>query len=218
MKPIIVVDFDGTITRPPLMYFKLYNNICDQYGGRKLQECETHNIRELSPHEIFTYLGISRWMIPFLVRRMKSEISSHVTDLPLIENMKDVLRDLRDAGYKMSIISTNSEKNIRSYLKFNSMEYFTHIQCDTSIFHKHRSLLIYLKKNDLNPKEILYVGDEVRDIRSCKQVGVPIVSVTWGLHSRDSLEKWNPDHIIDDPRELLDVVKERSTGLDRYYL
>jgi phosphoglycolate phosphatase-like HAD superfamily hydrolase len=46
-----------------------------------------------------------------------------------------------------------------------------------------------LREQSLQPADILYVGDEVRDVEACQKVGVKIIAVTWGLNSQEALEK-----------------------------
>lgn len=55
----------------------------------------------------------------------------------------------------------------------------------------------------------MYVGDEVRDIEACQKVGIKIAAVTWGLNTKEALERYHPDSLIDKPQQLLDLVNER---------
>jgi phosphoglycolate phosphatase len=58
-----------------------------------------------------------------------------------------------------------------------------------------------MQKND-----VVYIGDEYRDILACKKSKIKIISVTWGFDSRDLLVSGNPDFIVDSPVELLNVI------------
>jgi phosphoglycolate phosphatase len=46
------------------------------------------------------------------------------------------------------------------------------------------------------------VGDETRDIDAAREAGVQCAAVTWGIHSRQVLQKHAPAAIIDKPEEL----------------
>ncbi|HEU4679284.1 MAG TPA: HAD hydrolase-like protein, partial [Terrimicrobiaceae bacterium] len=61
-------------------------------------------------------------------------------------------------------------------------------------------------KQHVSAAEILFVGDETRDIEACQKVGVRIVAVTWGYNSRRSLVAMKPDFIFDDPKELVALM------------
>ena len=54
--------------------------------------------------------------------------------------------------------------------------------------------------------EILYVGDDLRDIQAGKSAGMKTIAVRWGyLGVDDPIETWGADWIIDAPTELIDI-------------
>lgn len=55
--------------------------------------------------------------------------------------------------------------------------------------------------------EVIYVGDETRDVEAAKKVGVKVIAVTWGINSEKILRKQNPDYLIVKPKELIEVLK-----------
>lgn len=54
--------------------------------------------------------------------------------------------------------------------------------------------------------EVLYVGDSAVDIETARRACVESVAVTWGFRSEHELRAANPDHIIDDPAEILSLI------------
>ena len=48
----------------------------------------------------------------------------------------------------------------------------------------------------------MYIGDEVRDIVSCKHVGIPIYSVTWGFDEPEFLKEQNEKGIVESVEQL----------------
>jgi HAD-hyrolase-like len=58
--------------------------------------------------------------------------------------------------------------------------------------------------------DILFVGDETRDIEACQKVGIRIAAVTWGYNSRRSLVAMKPDFVFDDPQELVSLLARQS--------
>ena len=51
------------------------------------------------------------------------------------------------------------------------------------------------------------IGDSGVDMQTAKNAGVRSVGCTWGFRSREELEKYGADHIIDSPLELLNILK-----------
>ena len=60
-------------------------------------------------------------------------------------------------------------------------------------------------KQALHPSNVLYVGDEVRDIEAAKKAGIRIAAVTWGYNSKKALEAYKPDYLVTKPEELLQI-------------
>ena len=54
--------------------------------------------------------------------------------------------------------------------------------------------------------EVLYVGNSAVDVETARRACVESVAVTWGFRSEHELRAANPDHIIDDPAEILSLI------------
>ena len=64
-----------------------------------------------------------------------------------------------------------------------------------------------MEKHNLKPQEIIYVGDEVRDIQACKKIGVKIIAVSWGYNSKEILDREKPDYLVNKPIEIPKILK-----------
>ena len=62
----------------------------------------------------------------------------------------------------------------------------------------------------MTTSEILYIGDEVRDIVSTRKVGVNMIAVTWGYNARTRLQRESPGWLVDKPADILEVIKKLS--------
>ena len=68
-------------------------------------------------------------------------------------------------------------------------------------------LLAALAKLRAEPHEAAYVGDSPFDVRAAKAGGLFAVAVGWGgIHADDVLLAAEPDILVHDPEELLDVL------------
>ena len=56
---------------------------------------------------------------------------------------------------------------------------------------------------------MLYIGDELRDVKASQKAGVPIAAVTWGFNSRQSLAAAKPDYLFDRPADFLTLLANR---------
>jgi phosphoglycolate phosphatase len=64
-----------------------------------------------------------------------------------------------------------------------------------------------MKKYRVTAEEILYVGDEHRDIEACQKTGVKMAAVTWGFDPLSLLQRGGPDYIADRPEDIITAVK-----------
>ena len=94
-----------------------------------------------------------------------------------------------------------------SFLKNHELEqFFEFIYAGTTLFGKHKVIKKLLKEKQLLPHEVMYIGDETRDINSAKKSRVQCVGVTWGFNSSQALAKQEPDFLIHNPYELMTIL------------
>lgn len=68
-------------------------------------------------------------------------------------------------------------------------------------------ILIAADKFDIKPDQIVKVGDSIIDIEEGKNAGCALsIGITTGAHTPEQLQSANPDHIINNLRELLELV------------
>jgi phosphoglycolate phosphatase len=73
------------------------------------------------------------------------------------------------------------------------------------MFSKEEKILYAIKKYDVAPQDIYYIGDTTGDIKEGKQAGVKTVGITWGWHSKEKMAAAKPDYLFDAPQELLQL-------------
>jgi phosphoglycolate phosphatase len=84
---------------------------------------------------------------------------------------------------------------------------FDFINTSIRIWGKSKGLKNLISKNGFAVEDIVYVGDETRDIDAAKKVGVRVAAVTWGYNSYEKLASHNPDYIIQKPQDLLTLCR-----------
>lgn len=64
-------------------------------------------------------------------------------------------------------------------------------------------------KVELEPKDCLYIGDSVFDLRAAHAAGMDSIAVTYGLFEQKILEKEKPHYIVENPNELIRILKHK---------
>jgi phosphoglycolate phosphatase len=204
---VIIFDFDGTIADTVDALVSIANRLAKEFGYVQITPEELALLRNLTSREIINYSGISVFKIPFLVKKVKGELKSRIQELKPIPGMKEALINLKNAGHHLGIITSNSKDNVTEFLRINELDnLFEFIYSGITIFGKTTIINNVLKQKQLQPEEVIYVGDETRDIEASKKANIKVVAVTWGFNSPEVLAKQNPNYLIHHPSELLDVV------------
>ena len=65
---------------------------------------------------------------------------------------------------------------------------------------------IIVEQLGVKPEEVLYVGDETRDVQAAQKCNVRMAAVCWGYNSSQILHHYRPDYIISQPGELIQIL------------
>lgn len=209
MKKHIIFDFDGTLANSIEVVVKVYNGLAEQYSFNQINPNEYRNMMKLSLREKIKVLNIPMSKV-LVIRKFSQEFKRqykfHLKSLQLFNGMLEVLSTLYEKGYTLSIITSNSESNIMAYMDQQGISYFDQVKSSKGLFAKDKSLKQYMRSNRLSNKDLIYIGDEVRDIQACKKMNVEVIAVTWGMDQRQALLAENPDHIVNKPNEILNLI------------
>jgi phosphoglycolate phosphatase len=203
----ILFDFDGTLVDSRALLIKLYNEMAVQHHFRIIRDQDLALLRSLSISERMEHLGVPVLQIPKLAMAGRLRYQENIRTLHIVPGMKEVIARLSAQGIKSSILSSNSAGNIRLFLKNNKLDdAFKEIVSAKHVFGKHHSIRKIMKQWGTAPYQMIYVGDELRDIEACKKLGVPIIAVTWGYDSPQLLHTGDPDYVVNSPAELLKII------------
>lgn len=201
---IILFDFDGTIADTYQAIADITNELSSEFGYKPVDREELLLLKNLSSREIVKKTEISLFKIPFLVKRVRKELTKEIGELKPIEGIDRVLFKLKAHGYRLGIVTSNDRENVEIFLAKNNLDsLFNFIYSSTSIFGKHRTIDRIVRQKKLNRDEIVYVGDETRDIRAARKSRIGIVAVSWGFNSGDILAEHKPDFLVDRPQQLI---------------
>ena len=204
---VILFDFDGTIADTYQAIANITNQLSTEFGYKTLSEEELSLIKNLSSREIVQLSEISVFKLPFLVRRVRTELSKEIAELDPIAGIQSVLETLRNQGYILGIVTSNNKENVDIFLEKNKLDnLFRYIYSGTAIFGKHKVLNRVMKEHDLAKADVIYVGDETRDIRSARKSQIATVAVSWGFNAAEILAEHKPDYLVNRPYELLKAI------------
>ncbi|WP_026732599.1 HAD-IA family hydrolase [Fischerella sp. PCC 9605] len=204
---VIIFDFDGTIADTVDALVSIANRLAKEFGYVQITPEELALLRNLTSREIINYSGISLFKIPFLVKKVKEELKNKIPELEPIPGMKEALTLLKTEGHRLGIITSNSKDNVTEFLTINELNnLFEFIYSGVTIFGKTTIINNLLRQKQIGTEEVIYVGDETRDIEASKKANIKVIAVTWGFNSPEVLAKQNPNFLIHHPSELVEVI------------
>jgi len=204
---ILIFDFDGTVADTFYHTLAITNRLSSEYGFKKVEPHEVGLLKDMPVWKIISYLRIPMIKMPFIAARVRQELSKEISLVKPAAGLKEVLLKLKESDYRIGILTLNSKKNVKRFLEVNELK-FNFILISSQIMGKTRKLKALMVKEGLRSGNVLYIGDEVRDIEAAQKAGIRIAAVTWGYNSKKALEAYNPDYLVTKPEELLQICTE----------
>lgn len=206
MGNFLIFDFDGTIIDSRDLIIQRYNEIAERDNYKKIDKLDIVKLSDLSIAERCRTLNVPMYKIPSIALEVRKHYKRDLPNLRIKDRVAELLYNLKKEGFRLGIISSNEKSNIIEFLKVNDLDIFESVFSEKNIFGKHHAINKFIKKLNLEIKNTIYIGDEVRDIISCKKVSIKVIAVTWGYDSLNFLLENKPDFIANDPAEILNIV------------
>jgi phosphoglycolate phosphatase-like HAD superfamily hydrolase len=179
----IIFDFDGTIADSFDVIVDIFEHITKR--PEKLTEEQMLELRGYPLEIVAERLHIRWWRIPFLLARGRRMMARRMHEIPVFEGMGKVIEELHAEGHELFVVSSNSKRNVRKFLKAHHMyNHFVDIRGNAGLLGKSR------------------------DVVSAKAIGMPVVAVSWGFASTDFLKSLHPTALAYEPQEIVRILGE----------
>ncbi|MGG6293493.1 HAD hydrolase-like protein [Leptolyngbya sp. AN02str] len=214
-KPVKVVlfDFDGTIADSFDVILALTNRIARDFGYKPASPEQIKQLQNLTSREIIRQSQIPVYKLPFLLRRLKTEMTQEVVHLQPIPGIPEALQQLKQLGYTLGIVTSNTYDNVMIFLAQHGMQtLFDVIETEVTLFGKARVIHQVLRRYRFPVDAVIYVGDETRDVEAARKLRMKMVAVGWGFNSCRALGEMEPDVLLQKPDELVDAIARLTSA------
>lgn len=206
---VILFDFDGTLAETFEAIVRITNRLSTEFGYKPVTPEEIIQLKQLSSRQVIQQSGLSIFKLPLLLRKIRAELNKEIYRLNPVPGIQDTLIALHKRDIQLGIITTNAEENVRLFLKANDLDHlFSYVHSEPRLFGKWRAIKSMIHHYKLSSNDVVYVGDETRDIDAVHKIKIRAIAVTWGFNSPEILAAHNPDFLIDQPQQLLEVVEK----------
>ena len=134
------------------------------------------------------------------------EIKTHPYD-----GIMELLAQLKEKGIKLAIVSNKNDAAVKELAR----DYFAdYIEKKVAIGEREGirkkpapdSVFEAMRILGVDKKDTVYVGDSDVDRATAKNAGLDCISVTWGFRDEALLKSLEPEYLIAEPKEILDIV------------
>jgi phosphoglycolate phosphatase len=203
----VVFDFDGTLADTLQLILKVYRKIAPEYNIPLLTDKEVEELRERGAGEIIRKYKIPFYKLPIIMLRGYKEFSLLADQVELFEGIVELINNLVEQNFKLGILSSNSKENVEKVLsRCNLLDKFEFVHTGKQIFSKDKKLKNIMKDYKISNKDIVYVGDESRDIEAANKAEIKSIAVLWGFNSHDLLTRYSPSWLVENPNEILNAL------------
>lgn len=126
-----------------------------------------------------------------------------------------MLAELKNNGAKLGVLSNKFDAGVQEVVTAYLPDIFMVAHGESVTCPRKpdpTGLLLTMEELQATPEHTVYVGDSVGDITVSRNAKIGAVGVTWGYHEAERLQKASPDLLIDHPRMLLPLMKQKKNG------
>lgn len=123
MPTTLIFDFDGTLADTFEISINIFNQIASEFGLQQIQEKDIKKFRSDKPQKLLKEYGISNLKLLKLLLRVRQELKNRINQIQPIQGMPQVLQNLKQAGFNLGIMTSNSEENVELFLQNNHLNH-----------------------------------------------------------------------------------------------
>ncbi|KXK26964.1 MAG: Phosphoglycolate phosphatase [candidate division WS6 bacterium OLB20] len=202
-----IFDFDGTLADTYPLTIEILRQMAAEEQWPFPDSATIESLRSMTIRQMFKTLNVPLRRLPYLFTETRARLHDRIGEASPYNGIAPMLEDLKNRDLKRIILSSNTQEIIDSFLQKHRMPGFDDVEGYGKLFGKGRPLKRLLKKHGADRSSAVYIGDEVRDIDAARYAGIPVISVTWGFNTAELLARLKPDHMVDTPEELRDLLR-----------
>jgi phosphoglycolate phosphatase len=207
-------DFDGTLVNSLEAAFNAFQRVGPTFGCAPLSRDQLERLRGLHAREVVRALGVPLHRLPQLAARMRRTMRGELMETPPVEGIAEVLDVLQRRGLALGILSSNARESVTAYVRRHRLPGLADIVGETGVFGKAAALRRQVRRLGLESRDLVYVGDELRDLEAARAARARFAAVAWGYTPMEHLAAAAPDFRCERPQDLLFVASRSPSARD----
>lgn len=212
MKKAVIFDLDGTLVNSLPDISAAMNRALEKSGLPTFEENAYkykvgNGVFKLAERAVGDHLDCLEQVLATYMADYAQNCRVHSY---VYKGIEEMLLGLKELGLKICVFSNKDQADTESVIAY----YFPEIDFDVirgrvdavPLKPAPDGALIIAAQLGLNTNECWYVGDTSMDMNCGNSAGMETVGVLWGFRPREELAASGAQHIIVEPRELLNLV------------
>lgn len=204
----IIFDFDGTLIDSAQEMMDIFNGLSNKYSYKNFGSSSLKMIRKIGTSEYIQKTKIKKGKIKPLLSDIQIGLFNASKNLQPTKGIINLLKKLEREKYFVGIITTNKRDNVVSFFEKHSLSKPVFIFDQAGLYGKTGLLKKALVEYNLKQDETVCVGDEIRDTVCAQENKCLSISVTWGLSSKELLQKQKVLNVANNAAELEKLIKK----------
>ena len=210
----VIFDWDGTLMDSTGTITTSIQKACEDLGlpvpdrqraswviGLSLESALYHVAPDLKAEDL-----------PTFVERYKHHFFQRDLEMPLFDGVPVLLNTLREQRVKLAVATGKGRLGLDRVLATSRLEgYFEVTRCaDESHGKPHPGMLYDIMSTlQLDPENVLMVGDTTHDVQMAHNAGVDSIAVSYGAHDVSTLKAATPTALVHSVAEMYDWLSGR---------
>ncbi len=200
----IIFDIDGTLTFTNRLIFDSFNHVTNKYLNKIFSDEEI--IKLFGPTEDVILKQLCKGNYEAARKDYYKYYQENHFIAQLYDGIRELIIDLKKDNLLLSIFTGKGRTSSLITLdELGITDFFDLIVTGDDVENHKPSpegINKFLEKFNLNPAEVLMIGDAPSDIIASKEAGVEIASVVWDSYSENEVRKLNSKNIFHTVNEL----------------
>ena len=202
---LVIFDWDGTLFDSVGQIVASLQFAAQQFN-QPLTDADAKSIIGLGLPEVAQRLfpAVPELHADILQAYSEHYVANSVEDA-WFEGVSEMLYALKDQGIKLAVATGKSRKGLDRVLnQTNSLELFHATRAASETRSKPDPLMLaeILAETGIHAHEAIMVGDTSYDLEMALNIVMPSVGVSYGVHTSETLAKFNPLSIVNDVSSL----------------
>ncbi len=126
------------------------------------------------------------------------------------EGIEEVLSKIKKSGIKIALVSNKADFAVQEIIEKYFPDTFDFATGEKDGVRRKPypdSVFAAMEYLGADKNKTVYIGDSEVDIETSRNCGIPCIAVTWGFRDKKVLSQMNPEYIIDETKQITEILK-----------